>query len=462
MADSDKNFQEFPSYIEGAASAAIPAAAKQAQSTPNPAVILQALQSMMGGGSSGAGPMVTPQSNIPTPQPPMRSPATIFGGLPSPVAQGPFQTTGERKRADAGAVIQNLSGLVQKGAEFMHEKKVREASSLYERVLTSMQGLQEGQAANNQEMIKRNQDILNDIFSDPKKIKMLQKGFDVKLLGDDKGKAKPEYQGLQKAMADFKKGGGQGLNPIAQKFQSQMPMTMGMNPALAAQAQLVKAGLLPKAGEQLQAQTEILKAVQTSIDKGFDRQSKEAIADKLATVKDMASLRQYYGTMARVMGQQNAAQVLSESRVKAASIHAHAITDSAQWHAAGQILSRVAGSKAADSRVKQLGTEAKTLMDRIKNNQTAIDNMSKEMSSSPMQWMFKYRRSENLRQENELLKRQLDGVTNQMNLLNLGADLESGKSSNNQPSGTGTQDPGSSEFDSIFDSLLSSESDKEE
>src|SRR5215831_12178270 len=104
-------------------------------------------------------------------------------------ASGEFATSGGRKRADRQALIANTVNLVKSGADYIQAQKQRKLSMSIERLISAQEGLSEAQASGDQEAIARNSAIINDITSDPKMIKQLQKAFNIDLFGNGKNKA---------------------------------------------------------------------------------------------------------------------------------------------------------------------------------------------------------------------------------------------------------------------------------
>lgn len=193
-----------------------------------------------------------PQANIP--------PAAAVNAPQVP--QGSFQSKGEAQRANKQALFNNVATIVKQGVDTVHQRKVAQVSQNVTRLLGALDGLNEAKASGNQEAIKHNMDIIN-MMLDPttpegkKRIKELQKAFNVNLLGESKDTKSPEYQGFLKAYKQYgedKAAGKAAMNPIAQRLMAAMPQRAQLNPALAGQAAAVKAGIIPDANATLAAQ----------------------------------------------------------------------------------------------------------------------------------------------------------------------------------------------------------------
>lgn len=185
-----------------------------------------------------------------------------------------FTSVGSRKRADKQALFHGIAGFVKSGSDLLAAKKERALSMDITRLMEATQGRTEAQQAlqqdpNNKEAktaLEKNTAIINDITSDPKKSKQLQKALNIDLFGG--GKNKEENQALIKAWGDFQKKQQEGdktaLNPAAQRLEASQPQRLGLDPEAQAQAQAIKQGLLPKAGELLKVYQENFKTLQTA------------------------------------------------------------------------------------------------------------------------------------------------------------------------------------------------------
>lgn len=251
-------------------------------SSINPNEILAMLRASVqgAGGSSGmSGPMTTMQPSLTQPSMPPQ-----FRMGPGQVAQGPFGSSGERNRADAQATINNLANFSGAVTDYMHQKKVREYSTTIEKVMNAQSGMTEAQSAYEQaqqalqqnpndpnaqaaakqaqENLVHNKEVLGTLGEDPKTAKILEKAFSVKLLGDDKGKASPEYQALQQALKskDAKAKQEAGMK-MMQKFMSTQPVRQQLSPQYQMMAQLIKDKILPSADVREKAKIDALSRI---------------------------------------------------------------------------------------------------------------------------------------------------------------------------------------------------------
>lgn len=238
---------------------------------------------------------------VPPPPPRFQQPQ-----LQVPKAGNEFSTVSGNKRATKQALFSGIAQTIKAGGDYIQAKKNRALESDITRLIGAQEGEKEAQEALKQnpndpeakKSLATNRAIQNDITSDPKKAKQLEKAFNIDLFG--KGKNKNENAALASAMTKWqqdkaaadKTGGAQPLNPIAQRFQQSQPVRQQVNPALTMQAEMIKAGLKPDANSVLKAQSEgaiaTLKA-QTEDTKNYleakTAEDKIAAADKLAHLK---------------------------------------------------------------------------------------------------------------------------------------------------------------------------------
>lgn len=181
-----------------------------------------------------------------------------------------FSTASGNKRATKQALFHSVASTIKAGGDYIQAKKTRALSMDIGRLMEAQQGLQEAQAALQQnpndptakEAMQRNTALINDITSDPKKVKQLQKAFNIDLFGN--GKNKQENAALVDAWKEFGKkqaaGDKTALNPNARKMMEQQPQRQQIDPALQQQAAMIKMGLLPDAKAKLTANMEVFKA----------------------------------------------------------------------------------------------------------------------------------------------------------------------------------------------------------
>lgn len=285
--------------------------------------------------------------------------------------QGSFQTVGERKRADSQALFHGVASTVKTAADYIQDKKVRSMSMDTNRLMSAMQGYNEAKASGDQEVMQHNSQIINDMMSDPKKIKQFEKVFNVNLLGEHKDKNSPEYKGFLDAFKKFQQQGGKGgqgnqgnLNPRAALMMQQMPQRMQADPRLQALMAATKAGVLPTANAQLQANTEIGKALMTAQQKGYDRESKENIARLLADSRDKGTQAGILKTVVSTIGRQGAAEIIANASKYRADRMYDSVMNNPRWNAMKDKLKKdvddkslTAFSNAVDKQVDNLEKE---------------------------------------------------------------------------------------------------------
>lgn len=446
-----------PDMLESAASSALP----QSSGTGGPAsnsqqqlmqVLLQAA-AQQHGGQPGA---TSAQTQTPTPHMPSEIPV----GHPQ-VPQGSFASTGAARRANKQATLDSIANLTQMGTKMYHEKQVRDMEHLTTRVDGARTGVEQAQAmlkqdpnnAEAKQQLQQNQKIISDVFSDPKNVKKFEKAYSVKLLGDDKGKATPEYQGLQKAIQSKDKAAqAQAGTAMAQKFDQSFPKTQQMSPAMQTQAALVKLGIQPKAGEQLEAQTKMLEAVQRfATGQGHD-DARIALGKTLAETKDRQMANDLTKASMQINGRVATAQVLSEAALQRTKIMANTQMEDTKWRMAGSILAKREGTAANQKQMSALSTEYQRIQTELKNTQTAMDKQD-------YKWFNRDKIKANTDRLDNLRKQQ-EQLLQKMNSLNFGesiAGLDS--STEGSGAGSGNKDSESTGFDKYFEGLLSESGD---
>ena len=356
-------------FLTQAAGSALP----QSGATGGPAnqinpELLKKLMSL-GQGSSFAGPMTTAQTAMPQAKPPIQvNPATPqVGG-----ADRSFATKGEAQRAKQQATLNNLANLAKMGEDYEYQKKKREM----ETIVTKFQGANEGvqqakdilkQDPNNADakgQLEHNQGILDDMKI--KDWKMIQKAFDVPLIGD-KGKQTPEYQGMISAV---KKGSKEDIaaanQQMLQRFNQQQPMEQ--KPSLQAQSASMaqKMGLSPTQEQMMRERLGAAKNI-TELQKNWDNiEAKKSLADTLAQVKDADSLRRYQASIFKAVGEEKGKQVMADASVKRANILVGGMLKKADIVAAADILTREikdVNDKNAVKNIKDLQSSTKSQFD---------------------------------------------------------------------------------------------------
>ena len=274
-----------------------------------------------------------------------------------------FSTESARRSAEMNGIINNVASAIGAGANFIQQKKMRALSMDIERLMSAMSGLQEAKDSGNQEGVEKNTAIINDITSDPKKVKQLQKAFNIDLLGGGKNKA--ENQALFLAHKNYTQSKGtdkSALNPIAQRLMASQPWRQQLSPEAQAQAAAIKAGLLPKAGEILKATQENFKSILTA----KTSEERDAALEKAAKLRADAEInhgeRIVDAANIRSLGQQATAEINARAR--------RYIADSVSktWDKRLAEMESITKLKTGDSPIfKNLTSEARTYNDRLKS-----------------------------------------------------------------------------------------------
>jgi len=292
--------------LTAGASATLPDA--QANQQRAAALIQQLIQSRMGGGSGitfGAQPPAQPH----IPQPPAQ-PGRV--GIP----QGPFASTGERKRADKQAMFSSIANIVQSAEKKHYDMKVQKITQDFDTLKNAMAGYQEAQSSGNQEAAKHNANLINSIVMDPKKSKELAKAFDVDvnpLAKQKKQQPNPANDALKASFSkdtqDFanKK---TDLTPQAQAFMRAMPQRAGIDPKVELMAQLTKMGMLPKAAEELTFQKDLMQIQQRIQNNELTNETREKIATMFANAKDKETQAKIQGIIYTVQNKMEQAKMM--------------------------------------------------------------------------------------------------------------------------------------------------------
>lgn len=195
--------------------------------------------------------MNRPQVILPQPRVPQQIP------MGQPTNQVQATTRAGQRRNDMQSLISSVGNVVKAG---VNKKRQKDEQSL-------MHNLAVIQAASSNPDDPHNKLILDQMMNDPKVVKQLQKALGYNPLSGEE--APPEAKTLQKFGAQLQQkqavtqnnpalqggGGGspqQGGQPspqsggAMQNLMSRMPNTQQINPVVAMQAELIKAGILPK------------------------------------------------------------------------------------------------------------------------------------------------------------------------------------------------------------------------
>jgi len=160
-----------------------------------------------------------------------------------------------RKINSRTQLLQNLSNLVAKVENQHEQKKARDIAYDMQRIMTAMQN-----------PTPENQDLVNEILSDPKKRKEIAKAMNIQFLGEDKRKpyqkqAVQIFQQLNKPQNGQQNQGQPGQQPnqsqqiqrpnYFQQLQRQQPQVQQLSPEAQINATAIKLGLAPDANKKL-------------------------------------------------------------------------------------------------------------------------------------------------------------------------------------------------------------------
>lgn len=436
-----------PSFLEGAASSV--ASTKKPEISPEILTLLSGILAKSGGTTmqpTSAQPSLPPRAGVADP--------TQAGNF---IPQGNFNSRGEHDRADAGAAMHSLANITRGAADYIHQKKTRDMQMSVERVMSAMDGLKEAKASGNKEAEQQNMQIINDMFSDPKKVKMFEKAFNIPLVGDHKNKNTPEYQGLQSAMrkwqADKSQGKEQGLSPVAQKFMGQQPVRQGMDPRLAIIQQLTKDKVLPSGGEQLTAQVETAKTVQKALANENTVQGKKDVASMLVGAKDRATKAGILNAATREVGRSGAAEISGRYRLASVAKAGQSMLESTMYRMAGNLLVKLAGEEGASKEVLNLSRQHQAVEAQVKD----LTKKLKEQSEADHWYAPSDKDYKSNIEKLKGLQEKQKQIVQQMDKLNL-KDKDAGSTD-----GTGSETSGEDGVDQVIDKIFTdSDSDEED
>jgi hypothetical protein len=358
----------FPSsednLLTSGASASI---ADQATIQQRAAQIIQSLIAQKtGGAGSGIAFGAQPPSGPRLPQPPQQ-----VGGPGIP--QGSFGSSGEARRADKQALFGTIANIVQ-GAEKRHyDMKVDKIKADFEMLTNAIQGYHEAQTSGNQSAMEHNAKLINSIVMDPKKSKELAKAFEVDInpLAEKKKKEKPNpaHDALKAAFAkdtqDFaaKK---TPLTPQAQAFMRAMPQRQGVDPRLAIIEQLTKSGVLPKAGEELTFQKDLMQIAERAQANKLTNDDKMSMAKMMVDAKDRATQASLQRVLMTVQGANDRMEIMERMwRYRADQTLKGVQERVAELKARVSKKQDTASDKQLNTLVNSLDKQSKTLKDEI-------------------------------------------------------------------------------------------------
>lgn len=293
---------------------------------------LQALQKLIQGGLFGQ--KMGPTVGTPRPRPTFQMP-------PMQTDQREFQTRSGNRRVALNNLMSNIANTVKAANDFHEQKKIRGFAVDFERAMTALQGLQQAQSLpdgpEKQQAMKHNQDILNDIFSDPKKVKAFEKALDIKLIGEDKNAKTPERQGLNSAL---------------EKFMKQVPQTLQPNPAYQAMAQAIKDKMIPSADTSAREMGATARNIRTI-------EGREKMVDAMAAAKDRATLASLIRQSMQNANHKEVAGMVVQGGIRKTQIAVNGMLTNTKWKMAGEFVKQMMkDSSGAEAReFKQMAGE---------------------------------------------------------------------------------------------------------
>lgn len=239
---------------------------------PDQQMLQQFMQQVMGNAANPGGgtPPTQTAPNVPPYQVPQPTPPRMQRTDNTPHPVGPGQG-GARRAAEMKNFGASISNTVNQLVYAHQQRKAREDQKVFDNFALNYKGLQDAQAQMDeaaramdeakkkgdqqgyldaakrlqqaQTALKQNRTNLDDIASDPKKRKILAKGFGI----DDKNAATPERQ---QAITAVRKqmGVGQGAGDLL----SRLPQTQQLTPQAQGQAMAQQAGVAAKPGTMAQ------------------------------------------------------------------------------------------------------------------------------------------------------------------------------------------------------------------
>jgi hypothetical protein len=301
--------------------------------------------------------------------------------------QNSFPSTGARKRYDTQRALSGVGQFIKSGTDYIQAKKNRSLQNNIERLLSAQQGVTEAKAnlqqnpddKESQETVRKNTAIINDITTDPKISKQLQKAFDIDLFGTKGGKNKNEQAALAQAMTKWQKdkaeadknGQAQPLNPIAQRMQNAQPNRQQLNPQSQQMAQLMQAGLIPDANHQSTSTWQNIKTLSEAKTKEDEIAGRDKVAQDLIKARQGGYEKQYLAATARYLSNDKIAEANRQARIKVAQIQA------SEWDKRIDILRKSSTNnpvlKSLYNDANTLNTEMKTLATENEKNLQELD-----------------------------------------------------------------------------------------
>lgn len=388
---------------------------------------LEALKKLIQGGlfSQKMGPTV----GTPRPRPTFQMP-------PMQTDQREFQTRSGNRRVALNNLMGNIANTVKAANDFHEQKKIRGFAVDFERAMTALQGLQQAQSLpdgpEKQQAMKHNQDILNDIFSDPKKVKAFEKALDIKLIGEDKNAKTPERQGLNSAL---------------EKFMKQVPQTLQPNPAYQAMAQAIKDKMIPSADTSAREMGATARNIRTI-------EGREKMVDAMAAAKDRATLASLTKQAMQNRSRAEVAAMVTSASIRKTQIAVNGMLTNTKWKMAGdfakQMMKDSSGAEARE--FKQIAGEVdeinKSLAEANKKLASLSTTTGDLLTKGPKAITDTWKQRAELSAQVDILQKRRDTVLKKLDEYNFG-------------NATGASDTGTADDDKLINSIIGESSGEE-
>jgi len=237
---------------------------------------------------------------------------------------------------------------------------------------------------------------------------------------------------------------------MMQKFQATQPTRQQISPQYQAMAQLIKDKVLPGAEARMKEQAELVKVFTEAEQKGYDRESKEKIAQKLAESKDKATQATILRQTLSNTGKLGAAQIMAKASNFRATTMANAMMQDTQWRMAGAVLKqRTLGTKQSQL-FNNLSKEHQRITDEIKDAEKQLGGLGWGEGIKEIIGMSK--KTGQIQQKLQDLRQQQQMIIQKMGQLNLGDS--SGGAAAEPDAATSGQGGSASDFDRFFEHLI--------
>lgn len=346
-------------------------------------VIQQATQ-----GASGASAIVS-RPQVMLPQPVIKPQIPLNQGTPPGNVQA--TTHAGQRRNDINNLFQSVGNIVKTGINAKRQKDERDI----------MSDLAIIQAAASQPDDPHNKEILNKMANDPKVVKRLQKALGYNpLSGDAPG---PETQAMMKYHAQVqmktqaREQAQARVTDAMKNLMSRMPNTQQINPVVSMQAELIKAGILPKNDMSPKALLDFVTEAMK------DKTKQQEILERAKATNNQTLMR-LYETIARANAYLKGTEMRTKAGVKEAEIRAGA--------------TRYGADRRFDAVREAVGDRDRTI-DNLKKVSDAYENSVKNLDVAIARALKQSQGKETdevkrLKEEQKRYKSLKDGIDNTM------------------------------------------------